>query len=137
LALVLATGCKNIAKWRDQQIAESARVAQGSKITPPARPPVIPSDVRDALPLDPSFTILSYADNAGAVHVLALSAWETTQTAQWVSAWLQQQGYDSEDNPSQILSGMTFTKTGARYESVKATVTLNTADQCTVELTAQ
>jgi len=98
---------------------------------------VIPDDVREALPLDPSFTPLEYSANGSEVHLKALSAWDTQRTSEWLLTEMERRGYTSEDNPSQILEGLTFTNAQAKYKSVVVKATQHRSDQCTVEITAK
>ena len=137
LATMLA-GCNQLAKWRNSQVAESHRIAEGSKITPPAQPLTLPSDVASALPLDPSFTVLSFSQTDSSVRVTLLSAWDAERTVQWLYADMQRRGYENQDNPSRMLEseGLEYTCTGAKYPNVRIRVGMNTAEQATVDIAA-
>jgi hypothetical protein len=135
--LALFAGCpKPPPASTGQPASPSAAVAHPA---PPASSQalVIPDGVREALPLDPSFTPQEYSDNGGEVHLKALSAWDTTRTSEWLLSEMERRGYTSEDNPSQILEGLAFTNTQAKYTSVIVKATLNQSEQCTVEITAK
>lgn len=136
--LLLAAGCPQAARWRDAQIAQSQRLAQGQRVTPPAQPISIPKAVREELPLDDSFTITEFSGSAGnrAVTVAGLSAWDTESTALWMIRKLGQLGYESDENPSEILNGAEYYHPKRRYRRLVVTVTMNTADQCILRLEA-
>jgi len=137
LATMLA-GCNKLAAWRNAQVAESHRIAQGSKITPPTPPITVPDDVRSALPIDPSFTVLSFSQTDSSVRVTLLSAWDTQRTTEWLYAEMQRRGYENQDNPSRMLEseGLEYTCTGAKYPNVRIRVGMNTAEQATVDIAA-
>lgn len=136
--LLLAAGCPEFAQWRDAQVAQSQQIAKGQAVTPPAQPPSVPKSVRDELPLDDSFTITEYSAGAGnrEVTIAALSAWDTERTATWMISELGRRGYDSGENPSEILNGVDYYNPRAKYKRVKVQVTMNTADQCLVRIEA-
>ena len=136
LLLAAMSGCNKLATWRNQQVATSHQLAQGNKITPPSTPVQVPDDVRAELPLDPSFTTLSYSESGGEVRMSLLSAWDTTKTCEWLLTQMQQWGYEIGDNPSRILEGLDFTYEKAKYKRVRITVSLNTEDQTTVAIEA-
>lgn len=136
-ALLLAASCNEVDEWRDGQIAESQRIAQGSQITPPEQPISVPDSLRRELPLDDSFTILSYSEAGGAHSVTALSPWKAEQTALWLVSKLGELGYDSGDNPSRVLEGATYQRSRGAYRSLYVKLSLNTSDQTTVEYRAQ
>jgi len=138
LAVLLCGGCPQMARWRDAQIAQSQQIAQGQKIAPPAQPISVPGSVREELPLDDSFVITEYSASAGnrEVTVAAISAWDTEQTATWMISKLREMGYDSGENPSEILNGVEYYNADRRYQRLTVKVTLNTADQCLVRLEA-
>jgi hypothetical protein len=135
---VLLSGCPQMARWRDRQIAQSQQIAQGQKVTPPAQPISVPKSVREELPLDDSFVITEYSASAGnrEVTVAAISAWDTERTATWMISKLRDMGYDSGENPSEILTGVEYYNADRRYPRLTVKVTLNTADQCLVRLAA-
>jgi hypothetical protein len=132
----LAAGCNKLASWKNQQIQSSNQSAAGSKITPPAQPITVPSDVQAALPLDPAFTILSYSDTGGTVSLTALSQKETTATCEWFLTEMARRGYGSEDNASRILEGLEFISEQAAYKRVWVKVSMNSSDQTTIEIKA-
>ena len=136
LILLAAAGCSKLAGWRNQQVATSHQLAQGNAITPPATPIALPDDVKAALPLDPSFTTLSYSETGGQVSISLLSAWETAKTCEWLLTQMEARGYYGEDNPSRILEGLDFTAEKAKYKRVRITVSLNTEDQTTIKIEA-
>jgi len=140
----LLASCNQLKHWRNGQIQQSRKIAQGSAVTPPAQPPSVPDSVREQLPLDASFTILSYSgggsgtapSTGGTVSLTALSAWDATATAQWLVAKLGALGYDSGDNPSRVLDGAEYHRDSGDYHTLYVKLSLNTAEQCTVELRA-
>jgi hypothetical protein len=144
--LHLAASCDEARQWRDSQVAQSHKIAQGSKVTPPATPIEVPDSVRDELPLDSSFTILSYSGpgNGGGspppqgdtVSLTAFSPWPAEQTALWLVARLGELGYDSGDNASRVLEGAEFHRDRGTYRTLYVKLGLNTAEQCTVEYRA-
>jgi hypothetical protein len=145
--LLLAPACDQLEGWRDSQVQQSHQAVQGSKVTPPAQPASVPDSVKDELPLDPSFTVLSYSaeggghggpphqDNGG-MTLTALSPWDAEQTALWLVGRLGALGYDSGDNASRVLEGATYTRQTGSYTSLYVKLSLNTAKQCTVEYRA-
>lgn len=143
-ALALIAGCPIKPPPSTRHPASTSPPA-ASPATPSANPAapaagtaiVIPEDVRAALPLDPSFTLLEYSDGGGEVRVKALSAWDTQQTSEWLLMEMERRGYTSEDNPSQILEGLAFSNAQARYQSVVVKAVLHASKQCTVEITAK
>jgi hypothetical protein len=134
--LLLLAGCDQLKAWRNGQVRQMHQLAQGSKVTPPAQPVSVPDSVKDELPLDPTFTVLSYSGSSGSATLTALSPWDGTKTAEWLVARLGQLGYDSGDNASRILDGATYQKSGGAYHSLYVKLSLNTAEQCTVEYRA-
>jgi len=135
-ACSLLSACNELKQWRNSQIQQSHKIAQGSSITPPAQPISVPDGVRKELPLDDSFTILSYSDSGDTVNLSALSAWDATTTAQWLVARLSELGYDSGDNPSRILEGVEYRRERGDFTALYIKLSLNTSDQCTVEYRA-
>jgi hypothetical protein len=136
LCLVQLTGCNLLAKWRDSQIQTSHTAAQqGGPVLPPATPITIPSGVLATLPLDQSFTFTDYSKQGDDVIVKAISAWDAATTANWMLARLAQLGYDSGDNPSRILEGCDYLgNSESKYKSIRVKVTLNSSDQCLVQI---
>jgi hypothetical protein len=140
--LLLASSCNEAKQWRDSQVAQSHQIAKGSTVTPPAIPIEVPSSVRRELPLDDSFTVLSYSGpgNGGgsppsqdAVLLTVLSPWGAEKTALWLVGKLGELGYDSGDNPSRVLEGTEFHRDRGTYRTLYAKLSLNTSEQCTVE----
>jgi hypothetical protein len=136
LAILLAASCDQLASWRDGQVAESKRIAKGSQIDPPAQPPSVPDSVRRELPLDGSFTVLTYTEQGGTASLTALSPWDAEKTALWLVGKLGELGYDSGDNASRVLEGATYAKGSGTYRSLYVKLSLNTSEQCTVEYRA-
>ena len=137
-SVLVLSACPQAAQWRNTQVARMQQASSTSRLTPPAQPLAIPAQVAAALPLDPSFTPVQYtATSAGdSVSLVALSAWDTTDTATWMITWLAQRGYQSDDNPSRILEGVEYANAEAPYRTLWVQVTLNTADQCVVTIQA-
>jgi hypothetical protein len=133
MLLLLATGCDEAKTFKQQQIKASNTIAQGSAITPPATPPARAEDLADDLPVDLAWTVLEYNDNGGQVTAKLLSTSSAEATTLFVHGWLEQRGYDSGDNLSRLLDGVTYTGQG-KYKRIYAKVGLNTADEVTVEL---
>lgn len=136
LCLTMFAGCPRMQQWRDSQIATSNRLAQGDRIVVPAPPITIADKVRRQLPLDPLFQLVTYQATSGDAEITltALSPWSVTETCQWMLARMQQQGYDCDQNPSEILNGVTFLSADQAYGAVMIQVTLNTADQCLINI---
>ncbi len=130
--------CTKAAQWRNQQIAQSQRNAASTAVAAPGTAIVVPEDIRRALPVDPSFTILSYADGGPSVQLQALSAWEAQRTSEFVLTTMRDLGYSEMDNPSNLLTtGLPFENAQARFKTVTVKVAMHTAEQCTLEITAQ
>jgi hypothetical protein len=136
LFAALLISCDQFDAWRDGQVAESKRIAKGSKIDPPAQPVSIPDSLRSELPLDGSFTVLTYSEQGGTASLTALSPWNAEKTALWLVQRLGELGYDSGDNASRVLEGATYSKGSGGYRSLYVKLGLNTSEQCTVEYRA-
>jgi hypothetical protein len=136
-ALALAAGCPKPPPASTSQPAAASAAAANPAPPGSGQAIVIPDDVREALPLDPSFTPLEYSDSGGEVHIKALSAWDTQRTSEWLLAEMERRGYTYEDNPSRILEGLTFTNPQAKYTSVMIQATEHLSKQYTVEITAK
>jgi hypothetical protein len=134
--LLLTSSCNEAKQWRDSQVAQSHQIAQGSKVTPPAAPITVPDSVRRELPLDDSFTVLSYSETGSNVTLTALSPWEAEKTALWLVGKLGELGYDSGDNASRVLEGAEYHRDRGTYRTLYVKLSLNTAEQCTVEYRA-
>jgi hypothetical protein len=132
LALLL-TSCPWAAKFRDQQVAESHKLAEGDRITPPISPPAKVGDFADDLPADKAWPVLEYSDSGGTVSAKLLSTSSSEQTIQWVDNRLHEMGYESSDNISRMLEGVTYSGKG-KYSSIYVKVDMNSSDQVTVEL---
>lgn len=129
--------CTKVAQWRNQQISQSHQAAASGAVAPPGTAIVVPEDVRRALPIDPSFTLLSYADGGDQVQLQALSAWDAQRTSEYVLGKMSELGYTETDNPSNLLStGLRFENSQARYQAVTVKVELHASEQCTLQITA-
>jgi hypothetical protein len=131
--LCLLTACPQAAKFRDQQIAESHKLAQGDRITPPVVPPAKAEDFEEELPVDKTWPVLTYLDEGGTLSVKLLSTANAEQTVQWIHNRFAQMGYATNDNFSRILEGVTYAGQG-KYSQIYVKVDLNSSEQVTVEL---
>jgi len=132
VALTLAS-CKFASQWRDQQVAESHRLAQGDRITPPVSPPAKAADLAADLPVDAGWPVLEYSAGGRSVSAKLLSTQGAEQTTQWVDARMRAMGYDSGDNMSRLLEGATYSGKG-KYAQIWAKVSMNSSEQVTLEL---
>jgi hypothetical protein len=138
LLLACLPACNKVAQWRNQQIAQSHSSVNSGAVAAPSTAVVIPEDVRRALPIDPGFTLLSYSDDGPQVRLEALSTWDAQRTSEFILGAMSGLGYAETDNPSNLLSsGLLFENAQALFKTVTVKVTLNSAEQCTLEITAQ
>jgi len=131
--VLLLSSCPWAAKFRDQQVAESHKYAEGDRITPPVSPPAKAEDLADDLPVDKTWPVLEYSENNGTVTTKLLSTSTSEQTIQWVDGRLHEMGYESSDNISRMLEGVTYTGKG-KYTSIQVKVDMNSSEQVTVAL---
>lgn len=130
----LASGCPQMAEWRDSQIETSHELAAGDRVEPPATPISVPRKVSEALPLNQSFVVLEYTSAGGQtdVYLTALSSWDVEQTTLWMLGELGRLGYTTDDNPSRILEGVEYAGQGDSFTILRVEVTSNNAGQCIV-----
>jgi hypothetical protein len=134
LAVVtLPISCDYAAKWRDVQVAESHELAQGDRITPPVSPPAEAEDLADDLPVEAAWPVLEYSESGGSVNAKLLSTRDAEQTTLFVDGRLRELGYESGDNLSRLLEGVTYRGKG-KYAEIYAKVNMNSSEQVTVEL---
>ena len=131
--VTLLTSCPWAAKFRDQQVAESHRLAQGDRITPPVSAPAKAEDFEDDLPIDKTWPVLEYKRDSAGVHLKLLSTANAEQTVVWVDGRLRQMGYESGDNMSRLLEGVTYAGKG-KYSQIHVKVDLNGSEQVTVDI---
>lgn len=137
VCLLSLPACTKAAQWRNSQIAQSHASASGSGVKEPSTPVEVPDDVLQALPVDSAFTILSFSDDGSRVQLQALSAWDAQRTSEYVLSTMGSRDYTEADNPSSLLSsGLLFENAQADFKAVMVKVGLNTADQCTLEISA-
>ena len=129
-------GCDLLAGWRDSQVRQSSAAATAGKVVPPQQPVKIPKNLERALPVPEGATVVSFLDGGGVASIHLISPVDTLETCNWMLGRLQQLGYDSGDNPSRVLEGVEFHNARARYPRLYVEVSLNTHDQCTIELQA-
>ena len=133
-AATLLTACPWAAKFRDQQVAESHKLAQGDRITPPVSPPASAADFEDDLPVDKTWPVLEYKDNGDSLNVKLLSTANAEQTITWVHGRFAQMGYATNDNMSRILEGTTYSGKG-KFSQIYVKVDMNSSEQVTVTFT--
>ena len=131
VSVMLSAGCPQMAKWRDSQVAESHTLAQGDKVVPPVTPPAKASDLAGNLPVDPSWLVYEYSDKDG-VDVKLISTAGAEKTTEWIDGKLHEMGYDSGDNMSRLLDGVSYSGKG-KYSSIWIKVDMNSSDQVLVE----
>jgi hypothetical protein len=132
---VTLPSCNYANKWKNSQIAESHAIAQGSKIAPPATPPAEAKDLAEDLPVDAAWQVYDYSEAGDTTSAKLISSVGAEQTTEYIDSRLHSMGYDSGDNLSRILEGVTYSGRG-KYSSIYVKVDMNTADQVTVELRA-
>jgi hypothetical protein len=130
------TGCNLLADWRDSQVSKSGAATSSGQVQPPAQPLSIPAGVASALPVPDNSTVVMYMEGGGATTISLISPWDTLATCNWMLGRLQELGYDSGDNPSRILEGVEYSNSRAKFPRVKVQVTLNTSDQCLIDIEA-
>ena len=139
--LLCLPGCQELADWRDAQIKTSHEIGEGSKITVPDPPIQIPDKLYGELPLEAEFTILSYNSNGQSkdVTLAALINQELSDASMWLLTKMAKLGYQSSDNASRILEGVTYTPTGsnARYSSIYVKLVYGDAGRSILHLTAK
>ncbi|MDQ3022822.1 MAG: hypothetical protein M3R04_00330 [bacterium] len=131
--LLLLVGCNYANKWKNQQVATSHSIAAGNPVTPPATAPAKAKDLADDLPVDPAWQVYEYAENGSTVSVKLLSTNGAEGTTLWLDARLREMGYESGDNISRLLEGVTYSGKG-KYENIFVKIGMNNDDQVTVEL---
>lgn len=131
-ALLLAS-CPQAAKFRDQQIAESHSLAQGDRITPPVTAPAKAEDFEDDLPVDKTWPVLEYKEDPGSIHLKLLSNASAEQTITWIDGRLHTMGFESGDNLSRILEGVTYMGKG-KYSRIYVKIDVNSSEQVTVDI---
>lgn len=134
VAALLCCACDYAAKWRDAQVAESHKLAQGDRITPPVRPPAKAADFVDDLPVEKAWPVLEYSEKGDNVRTKLLSTRDAEQTTLFVDQRLRDLGYASGDNISRLLEGASYSGKG-KYSLIMVRVTMNSTGQVTVELT--
>ena len=133
VGLLFLASCKFAGQWRDKQVAESHSLAQGDRIIPPVSPPAKAEDLADGLPVDKGWPVLEYNASGGTVNAKLLSTSTAEQTTEWVDSRLHAMGYDSGDNLSRLLDGVTYSGKG-KYAQIYVKVGMNSSEQVTVEL---
>ena len=87
------------------------------------------------LPIDSGFSIENVTElQGGGVEITALSSKDTLNTTTQLLATLAQLGYETEDNASRILEGVSYSKQTGQVRSLFIKVTMDTEEQCRVFL---
>jgi hypothetical protein len=135
LALLLPGGsCNQLRDWRNQQVQTSHNLAASPKVSAPATPVALPSDVERNLPVDATFTVLAYTGSGKEQHCQFLSSWDTQRTIEWLLGAMDARGYTLDDNPSRILEGVAFQNPQAEYPVIKIKVEENLAEQTLITM---
>lgn len=99
--------------------------------------PKLDRSVGSELPLDSSYTIETISGELSTgLEVRALSGMDALGSATQILGALGNLGYESDDNASRILEGVTFSKQGGRVHSLFVKVDLGSDDICRVTLRA-
>ena len=99
--------------------------------------PKLDRSIERELPLDSSFTIESLSgDLSSGLDVRVSSSMDALKTATFLLGALGGLGYESDDNASRILEGVTLTKQQGRVHTLYVKVDLGSDDVCRVTLKA-